>query len=55
MKGANGGSRYNVPFRIIPDLPQIPQEGNKSDSSQVRHVLDSRVIRAQFFDESFEM
>src|SRR5207248_2146883 len=29
VRGANGGSRYAVPLRIIPDLGQVPENPSK--------------------------
>ena len=43
MRGTNGGSRYAMPFRIVPDLGQRPEYSVQSSSKQRCHVLQQHI------------
>jgi hypothetical protein len=48
MRGTNGGSRYAMPFRIVPDLGQRPENSVQSPSKQRCHVFQHNCSRSQF-------
>jgi hypothetical protein len=48
MRGTNGGSRYAMPFRIIPDLGQRPENSVQSPSKQRCHVFQHNASGSQF-------
>jgi len=48
MRGTNGGSRYTMPFRIIPDLGQRPENSVQSSIKQRCHVFQHNASGLQF-------
>jgi hypothetical protein len=52
MRGTNGGSRYAMPFRIIPDLSQRPENSVQSPSKQRCHVLQHNDSRSEFANQA---
>jgi hypothetical protein len=48
MRGTNGGSRYAMPFRVIPDLGQRPENSIQSPSKQRCHVFQHNDSRSEF-------
>jgi hypothetical protein len=48
MRGTNGGSRYAMPFRIIPDLGQRPENSVQSSTKQRCHVFQHNASGLQF-------
>ena len=42
MRGTNGGRRYAMPFRVIPDRGQVPENIAQPSSKQRCHVLQER-------------
>ena len=39
VRGTNGARRYAMPFRVIPDLGQVPKNGVQPSTKQRCHVL----------------
>jgi hypothetical protein len=52
MRGTNGGSRYTMPFRMIPDLGQRPENSVQPSSKQRCHVLQHNCSRLQFSNQA---
>jgi hypothetical protein len=52
MRGANVGSRYAMPFSIIPDLGQRPEYSVQPPSKQRCHVLQDNCSRLQFSNQA---
>jgi hypothetical protein len=52
MRGANVGSRYAMPFSIIPDLGQRPENSIQPSSKQRCHVLQDNRSRLQFSNQA---
>jgi hypothetical protein len=48
VRGTNGGSRYAMPLRIIPDLGQRPKNSVQSPSKQRCHVFQHNDSRSEF-------
>jgi hypothetical protein len=46
MRGANCGSRYNLPFRIIPDLGQVSENASHPETKQAWDVLHDDEARS---------
>jgi len=46
VRGADGGSGYAVPLRVIPDLGQVAEYVSESPSKQTRYVLQDREGRS---------
>jgi hypothetical protein len=52
MRGTNVGSRYAMPFNIIPDLGQRPENSVQPSSKQRCHVLQHNRSRLQFSNQA---
>jgi hypothetical protein len=52
MRGTNVGSRYAMPFSIIPDLGQRPENSVQPSSKQRCHVLQHNRSRLQFSNQA---
>jgi hypothetical protein len=52
VRGAKGGCGYTVPFRIIPDLRERPENLVQSSTAKGADVFDDRVARTDFVDET---
>jgi hypothetical protein len=52
MRGTNGGSRYAMPFRIVPDLGQRPENSVQSPSKQRCHVFQHNDSRSEFANQA---
>ncbi len=52
MWGADGGSGYNVPLRIIPDRSEPPEHLIQSASAKGSDVFDDDPRRPDFIDEA---
>jgi len=46
MRGANGGSRNNLPLRIIPERGQVSENGSHPETKQAWDVLHDDVARS---------
>lgn len=55
MRGTNGGSRYTVPLRIIPERGQRPEYGVKSPSKESCDVFQEHVAGSQFANHSGDL
>ena len=51
VRGAKGGSGYNLPLRIIPDLGQVAEDDVDTQGKQPPDIFDDDVFRAYFADE----
>lgn len=51
VRGATGGSGKHVPFRIIPERGQVPQDDFHAVGEQPPDVFDEDVFRAHFPDK----
>jgi hypothetical protein len=52
MRGANGGSRYAMPFRIKPERGQVSENSLKSPSKQRCDVLHDDVAGSKLANNS---
>jgi hypothetical protein len=52
MRGTNVGSRYAMPFSIVPDLGQRPENSIQPSSKQRCHVLQDNCSRLQFSNQA---
>jgi hypothetical protein len=50
VTSANEGSGYAMPFRVIPDLVKVLEDGFKSARQQCGDVFDDDELRLQFID-----
>jgi len=48
MRGTKGGSRYAMPFRIVPDLGQRPKNSVQPPSKERCHVFQHNASGSQF-------
>jgi hypothetical protein len=48
MRRTNGGSRYAVPFRVIPDRGQLTEYSIQPPSKQRCHVFQEHVSGLEF-------
>jgi hypothetical protein len=55
VRGAKVGSWNTVPFRVIPDLMEAPENFVQSSRAKVTNVLDDRVVGLDFFDDPVEL
>jgi hypothetical protein len=46
VRGTNGARRYAMPFRVMPDLGQVPENGSQPSTKQRCHVLQDDVLRS---------
>jgi hypothetical protein len=52
MRGANGGSGYTVPLRIVPERVEATEDFVQSARAKGCNILDDDVARVDFFDET---
>jgi hypothetical protein len=55
VRRANVGSRYAMPFRVIPERGQISKYGFDSAKSECCDVFDNHISRSNFANDSREV
>jgi hypothetical protein len=55
VRGANGGSGYTVPLRIIPERSEAPEDGIQSARAKGAGIFDDDPRRADLVDEPVEL
>jgi len=51
MRGTDGGSRYAVPRRVIPERGQVTEDGIESSNKEPWHVLHEDEARSKYAND----